>query len=226
MKKRFLKDNNKKYNEINIKKLSEYKKEILKKDPLRDFFVLWDDISREKVEKLRKTVNLAKDEKDLQKFFEKYPIFLVQHLGSGHGRWCIPKKRLGSEFVPDFLIGERSSKGFEWHAVEIESPKVKLFNRKGDPSRYLNHSIRQIMDWRVWLKNNINYAQRSKNNQGLGLTDIDGDIKGFVLIGRHISLDEKNLNRRRQMCIEHNTEIHTYDWLVKQAEWRCNKLNK
>jgi hypothetical protein len=48
----------------------------------------------------------------LQRHLATNPLLLVQHLGGGGGRWMLSQKRLGSEYVPDFVIGERSSGGF------------------------------------------------------------------------------------------------------------------
>jgi hypothetical protein len=47
-------------------------------------------------------------------------------------------------------VGEKSSLGYEW--IELESPILRMFNANGDPSKYLTHAIRQILDWRAWLK--------------------------------------------------------------------------
>ena len=200
------------------------KEDILKDDPLRDYFVWWDEITQKDVKKLQQILKTATKESALQRFFEKNSIFLIQHLGGGHGRWCIPHKRLGKELVLDFLIGEHSSLGFEWYGLELETPKAKLFNKNGDPSAALTHAIRQVTDWRVWLKNNIDYAKRPRDKQGLGLTDIDGNIKCFILIGRRENLNPIFSERRRQMSKDNNIEIHTYDWLIEQAEHRCAAL--
>jgi len=209
-----------------LKKVSE--KDILKDDPLRNFHV-WQyryKITLKDVNRLQQTIEHAKTERDIQCFLEKYPIFLVQHLGGGHGRWCIPQKRLGAEFVPDFIIGERSSLGFKWCGIELKSPKAKLFNKNGNPSAVLTHAIRQITDWRIWLTNNIDYARRTRDKQGLGLTDVDGNMEGLVLIGRRDILSTETTARRSQMCKDLNIEIHTYDWLVEQSKWRCSALKK
>ena len=109
----------------------------MKDDPLRDFHVWWDEISSDDVKQLETTFETADKEEQLQKVLTKSPILLVQDLRGGHGRWVIPKKKLGSEYVTDFLVGERHSFGFDWLAVELESPKSKMFTKAGDPARNL-----------------------------------------------------------------------------------------
>ncbi|MBA7715852.1 hypothetical protein ES703_124910 [subsurface metagenome] len=206
------------------RKLSEILKENLAADQLRDFRVQWDTISGKDVEALRNVIESAVGEREPQKFLRKHPLFLVQHLKGGAGRWCIPQKRLGAEHVPDFVIGERSSLGYEWYGVELKSPKAHIFTRNGDPAKELNHALRQIADWRIWLKKNIDYASRSRNQKGLGLMDIDSDLPCLILIGRRKDLDEGTQERRRQIGKQNKVQIHTYDWLLDTVEKRVEIL--
>ena len=146
------------------------------------------------------------------------PMLLAVQLGGGHGRWVIPQKRLGCEYVTDFVIGERSSIGFEWYAVELESPKAKMFTRKSDPTKELTHAISQIQRWRRWLQLNQNYASRPRNDVGLGLTDITPDLPGLILIGRRADINEASNGLRRQMASESRIKIHSYDWLLGSGQ--------
>jgi hypothetical protein len=202
---------------------------LLKDVPLRDFFVWWDDLAYGDLEKLEIAIESAEREEDIQKIITEIPLLLVQHLHGGGGRWVLPKKRLGVEYVTDFIIGERHSFGFDWVAVELESPKVKMFTTKGDPTKELTHAIRQIQDWRTWIKNNRDYAIREINKQGLGLTDIDSNIPGLILIGRRKDVDKSTDELRRQMVQDSKIVIHTYDYLIDSAksrvEW-CEKERK
>lgn len=196
----------------------------LQDDPLRDFFTWWDCIKIEDVGELKHAIDSAEREEDIQQFLQSNPKYLIQHLGGGHGRWVIPKKKLGSEYVTDFMIAEKHSFGFEWQAVELESPLRPMFKKNGDPSQYLNHAIRQIRDWRIWLNRNQNYASQSRDKSGLGLTDIDSDVKGLIIIGRRSELSNLCIERRRQMVKETNIRIHTYDYLVDALQGRLQGL--
>ena len=193
-------------------------------DPLRDFFTRWNSVSDEDLLSLQKTLDAAKREEDIQQFLQVNPSILIQHLGGGHGRWVIPKARLGAEHVTDFLIAEKHSFGFQWQAVEIESPKRAMFNKNGDPSQHLNHAIRQITDWRAWLKSNQAYASRSRDEGGLGLTDIDTNVRGLILIDRGENVLPNTAARRRQMVQDLNIEIHTFDYLASALEGRLGAL--
>jgi hypothetical protein len=173
---------------------------------------------------LRDRIDSAEDERAIQRYLEEHPLLMVQHLGGGHGRWVLPQKDLGSEFVTDFVIGEKHSAGYEWCAVELESPRVPMFNQNGDPSRYLNHAIRQIQDWRSWLLRNSDYASRDRSSQGLGLKEITGNVPGLILIARRELVPESTSERRMQMMHDLGIRIHTYDFLVEAVEGRARIL--
>jgi len=194
--------------------------EIIAEDPLGEFFVWWDDLTLNDVEKFRQCLSVAQREQDLQSFLEANPLALIQHLGGGHGRWVIPRKRLGAEHVTDFIIGERSSLGFEWTAVELESPRAGMFTKAGDPTRTLTHAIRQVQDWRAWLQRNQNYAARSRLEGGLGLTDVTASLKGLILLGRRNDSDPATNERRRQMGQDLNIDIHSYEFVLESCQGR------
>lgn len=75
-----------------------------------------------------------------------------------------------------------------------------MFNKSGDPSRYLWHAIRQIIDWRVWLEFNRDYAARSPDDGGLGLADISPSVPGLILIGRRGRSDGRRKAFRRGLA--------------------------
>src|SRR5262249_26917135 len=122
------------------------RKESLADDELREFHVWWLDINERHVRAFEKCLNAAKSEREIQEFLEQNPMLLVQHLGGGHGRWAIPQQRLGSSHVTDFIIGHAHSDGHDWVAVVLESPSAALYSKNGDPSKHLNHAIRQVLD--------------------------------------------------------------------------------
>lgn len=201
------------------------REEMIAEDPLGKFFVWWDDIKLADVDSFERCLNEAKSEHEIQSYLEKNPMLLVQHLSGGHGRYVIPQKRLGAEYVTDFVIGEWHSFGYDWQAVELESPTHKMFNRNGDPSYRLNHAIRQIHDWRAWLTRNQNYAARLQSEGGLGLTDITPEIHGLIFIGRRRDIDTSTNDRRRQMVNSLKIKIHSYDFLLDLASNRIKALD-
>ena len=177
----------------------------------------WDRVSAEDTAALQELLDRNPDEKELQRFLEDNPKFLIQIMGGGHGRYQRPQPRLGAEFVPDFLVAENSSIGIEWYGVEIESPRIRAHRKDGLATVGLNHAIGQIRDWRSWLANNIDYARRRKADNGLGLVGIDSRIPGLILIGRRNKFPSRYNEFRRQMIDRERIVIHSYDWLVDVA---------
>ncbi|MEU8306870.1 Shedu anti-phage system protein SduA domain-containing protein [Actinomadura sp. NPDC048955] len=195
-------------------------------DPLRDFYVPWDDIRQGEISAFEQILESSESERPLQRWLQDHPIFLVQHLGGGHGRWVIPQKRLGAEFIPDFVTLERFSAGFSWTLVELQSPKVKFFTNVRRPSEQLDEGIRQILEWRRWLSANRDYARRDRTQHGLGLSDIDDKATGLLIIGREQDLSTADSEQIRQLGYDHRIEIHTYDWLTREAKRRLEELER
>ena len=124
---------------------------------------------------------------------------------------------MGGKFITDFLLADLSSLSINWEAVELESPKAKLFNKNGDPAHTLNHAIKQIRDWRTWLTNNLGEATRLQQNDGLGLIGIEPELECLILIGRRRDLDYTQQDARQRIHREIKGETHTYGWLIEQA---------
>lgn len=200
--------------------VSAYHHDRAKKE-LEEYLVLWNEITAEHIKAFKHVLDKAKVEEDLQKFLTENKIFLVQHLGGGHGRYVIPKPRLGAELIPDFLIAEMSSIGIEWYGVELESTSAEMFTSSGQPSHLVTQAIQQVVEWRAWLQNNLAYARSPKYENGLDLVGITPDLPAIILMGRRDKEFPSNFNAfRRQIKSRQNIEIHTYDWLVEQAEMR------
>lgn len=191
------------------------REEFLRHLPMREYFVDRGD-ARDARRSLREALQTG-SERQAQKLFEQYPLLLADRLSAGMG-WVIPQKRLGSEHVTDFMVGEQLSPGFYWLAVELKSPKAPMFNRAGDPSRFLAHAIRQIQDWRSWLESNLSYASREREDDGLGLRDISCHLPGLIIIGRRSDARNATNRLRRQMMVENRIEIRSYDAFLDEPD--------
>jgi hypothetical protein len=101
-----------------------------------------------------------------------------------------------------------------------------MFTKAGDPSRYLWHAIRQIVDWRVWLEHNRDYAARDPSDDGLGLEDISPALPGLIVIGRRQDLPARRRAFRRGLERRLNVQIHSFDWLLGRLEERVSDLHR
>ena len=190
-------------------------------DELESSSTLWDRITAQEVASLQELLDSNPHELAMQSFLESNPKFLVQVLGGGHNRYQIPKlrpqPRLGSEYIPDFLISDMNSMGIHWFAVELESPRKKAYRNNGLQSSYLTQAIGQINDWRGWLSDNIGYARQPKEQNGLGLVGIESRLSGLILIGRRGEYPERYNRFRRDTLERLRIAIHSYDWLLDEA---------
>ena len=164
--------------------------------------------SLEDIEHFKETLNDAQDERSLQNFLGELPHLLTCLLPPGRGAWCFDRPRLGSEFIPDFLLCTESSIGKQWLMIELESPMKSPLTRAGVPSQKLNEALAQVRDWRAWLRSNVAYAQSQ-----LGFENLDAECEGVVVIGRRHSIDARHAVRYRELSRERTT-IMTYDRLV------------
>lgn len=191
-----------------------------------EYEVKWEYTSVEHAAALKQALETATVEEDMQRTLATNSLIIAQHLVGNNARYVIPKPKLGTQLVPDFLIAEMSSIGIEWHAVELESTLARLCTASGQASAHLTHAIHQIMDWRTWLQSNLGYARTPKSSKGLGLIGITPELPAAVLIGRRIDFPERFNDYRRQVKDRQNIEVHTYDWLVEQVEFSAQRMGK
>ena len=191
---------------------------------LEDASVIWDRVTSEDCSSLLALLDSEPKESEVHRFLENNPKFLIQTLSTGHGRFQISKPRLGAEFIPDFLLAELSSIGIEWHLVEIETPSSQVERKDGRPTQHVNHAIGQIRDWRTWLMNNLDYARRPEDQDGLGLVGIDPRAPGLIIIGRRQNFSSEYNEFRRILIDRERIVIHSYDWILDVA--RSNRSGR
>lgn len=144
-------------------------------------------------------------EEPLHQFIKKNP----QILCPTHDRvWS--KLPLGDR-ATDFVFREPTG---EYLLVELENPSHLLFRKDGHQSALLTHAIGQVADWRRYLEDNLLTVQRE-----LGLDGISSNPQCLIVIGRSVSLNEKN--RRKLVTLENmmpRLKIMTFDDLLANAK--------
>ena len=175
-----------------------------------------DHATEDDIDRLEQIIGAASDEKPIQKYLEENPHIITSLLG-GKNRFCIPQKRLGSEYVPDFLICDTDSLGINWVLIELETPKSTIYLQMGDQlDEYARKGVAQIQEWREWLTSNVAYARNKRSNNGLGLIDIRPYSRAVVIVGRRVHLRETKEVARNQLRDGEDIHIHTYDWVLEQ----------
>ncbi|MGW6939668.1 Shedu anti-phage system protein SduA domain-containing protein [Streptomyces xanthophaeus] len=117
--------------------------------------------SRVDREALEDALDTAASASDMQVLLERHPSLLAATVKGNHGTWVLRQVRLGSEYVPDFLMASETSAGVGRHLVELKSPKARLTNPGNQrESPTLRAALHQIHDWREWLSENLPAAQK------------------------------------------------------------------
>lgn len=165
-------------------------------------------------------------EESLQKYLEENPLLLLNAgLGSAFPfarKRCalFSKLKFAERYVIDFSFVHADSSGANWIFIELERSDMKLFNKKGDMSKHLNHAYRQIMDWQAWIKDNRAYAQDilGKLQTSCGITKetvFSIDPNFVIIIGRRQVLNDDTIRRRNEFCNNNSRlKIITYDRLL------------
>ena len=145
-----------------------------------------------------------RNENSIQRCLTDHPLLF----GPDYVR-VIPKHQLGAEYEMDYALVRGSGL---IDLVEIESPSLPLFNKKGDPSSHLVHAEQQVLDWIDWIELHGPYA-RSALPGLLSPT-------GYVVIGRSADLNKTTATRlrRRNAIFQPRVVVLTYDDLISRAQ--------
>jgi Domain of unknown function (DUF4263) len=168
------------------------------------------------VDALELIIDSARDERPIQKHLQENPHVLAALLG-GSERYCYPQKKLGAEYIPDFIIGDVDSTGIQWLLVELETPASGVYLK--NDSQLENHArkgVQQVYDWRSWLADQVAYARAPRADSGLGLFDIREKTPGLVLVGRRALMPHDKHAARVDLTQNSDIDVHTYDWLLER----------
>ena len=172
-------------------------------------------LSEDDIAELESIIAEADDERPIQLFLQENRHLLTALLG-GNERYCLPQKRLGGEYVPDFIIGDVDSLGIRWVLVELETPKSGVYLKDGiQIDQKARKGVSQVIDWRNWLSSNISYARRKRSENGLGLFDIREKSEAVVIVGRRSQMPPTKDAQRNEYRQSNHIQIHTYDWLLE-----------
>lgn len=167
---------------------------------------------------LREVIEIAQEEAPIQKYLAAHPVLLSVLGSGGHGKWVFPKLKLGEQQVTDFAVADLYSSGYQWHLVELESPRASALTKVGwEPSKEYRHAKQQLDDWRIWLRDNVAYIQ--KKYEGL-----DDTFTGVIIIGRREAMpaSERFQKRYRELSTG-RLRIMSYDRLL---EWVSDEADR
>jgi hypothetical protein len=117
-----------------------------------DEFEIRSPLASEDIEELCDVIETAKDERPIQEVIERRPQILGALLG-GNPRFCVPKPQLGSEYEPDFFVGDVDSLGIRWVLVELETPTSSITLKTSNQlDQYARKGVSQISEWQSGYK--------------------------------------------------------------------------
>lgn len=176
--------------------------------PLKEQIIINDDTLdriQQKVLELKNILEEQRGEEILQSFLRENPFLLKP------SSEAIPKKKLGEDFVTDFVLLNILNQGPCYTLVEIERSGYPILTKKGLLSSQVIRAYKQTRDWDTWLESNKSYIQNK--------------LPGFespeylIIIGRSCDLNESG-----KACLRSynrgfiRTKIISYDDIVAQIE--------
>ncbi|CAI1528910.1 TPA: DUF4263 domain-containing protein [Serratia fonticola] len=121
---------------------------------------------------------------------------------------------LGSDYRADFMIAScERSYGFVYTFIEIETPHEPAFTKDGQPRARLTHALQQIRDWKAWLENNREQANRmfpSKRNTTTGMQHFEY----IIVMGRRTDVTVNFDYKRNQLAKDFGIKIRSFDWFT------------
>jgi hypothetical protein len=187
----------------------------------------------EDIRTFNELIDTKPKEAQIQSYLEEHPVILLHAMLDGFypaastRSALFPKIALGNQYEVDFAYCNGNSMGVWWTFVELERADVPLFTKAGDPTRYLTHAIRQVLDWQAWVVDHSEYAcsELEKLTQGdpyiydCCCGQFRRPCNAVIVIGRRVSLSPKTNRRRIQLCTEiPRLEIITYDRLFDKYD--------
>jgi hypothetical protein len=198
--------------------------------PPQEFFYDQSRITLDQLTGLRVLIGHRAGEKQIDQFIRENPTVLTAALrfaSTGHhGAWVLSQQmlrpKLGTSqpgLIPDFIIGGKSSDGFEWWVAEIKGADAKLFSHRNSYlclSDTLNKGVCQLLTYVDYCDE----AQATIRDQ-LKLTRFRRP-NGLIIIGRGDELDEDSQKQKLKSAWNKinapHMEIRTFDALLRTTE--------
>lgn len=150
-------------------------------------------------------------EEPAHQFLKKHPEIISP---TNTAAWS--KLPLGNH-VTDFVFREPSN---DYLLVEIESPLREVFRRDGQQREELTHAFNQIIDWRIFIEDNLRKAQEE-----MGLVGISSNPRSLIVIGRSAALTDGDHRKLATLQSQiPRLRILTYDELIQSSKAMAENL--
>ena len=105
--------------------------------------------------KLEKLLNDETGERKAVQFLAKHPQLLRDHFIStrGHCQYVLTEVSLAGDYYMDAVVLNGYSGAWEGYFIEFEPVADKVFNKDGTPTARTKKALKQIADWREYMRN-------------------------------------------------------------------------
>lgn len=146
------------------------------------------------------------------------------HFGH-HGAYLFPELQLAPNFIVDYVIVGKSSMGYEFVFVEIESPIGNITTKDGSYGQVIRNGLKQIEDWDQWLEANFQTMRLVFDKYKGPQATLPSEFLAYdktrvhyvVIAGRREHFNDKT-NRLQRKGRTSNTHLLHYDNLLDFSE--------
>jgi antiviral defense system Shedu protein SduA len=190
--------------------------------------MIGEDRIKHDVREFHALLDSSSEERPLQVFLEQHPWMLT----CNHDVWppvVITQLPLGVDYRPDFVFLWHHSGGEFIALVEIEPPRLQIFNADDEFSAPFNHALQQLEDWSSWLRSNSTYVHHLLEplREFAPGTPTFRYIDLHLIVGRRSHLNSVRRRHRweeRTNRAQRDTHIRTYDGFVQSIDSSCSNL--
>lgn len=142
-----------------------------------------------------------------------------------HGVYVFPEFQLGNSYSVDYLIIGKSSDGYEFVFVELESPEGRIIKADGEFGEVIRKGLKQVNDWKRFLESDFISINTTLNKYRYKLEfstefyKYDSSRMHYVIVaGRRNDYTDISYRKRREIRQNENITILHYDNLVDAFE--------
>jgi hypothetical protein len=182
-------------------------------------------------------VQTGAPEREIDAFIRAAPAILAVAMGfmhtGHHGTWVLSQqairpaiKGVSPGLIPDFLVGARSSDGFEWWVIELKSPAASIIayhQRQPALSSTTNRGLCQLL---TYIDFCAEYQETLRSQFRLvGLRE----PCGMLFVGKEAEVDgddaKRGLKAAWNRVMGERLQIRTYSSLLRACRNRYNAFH-
>ena len=175
----------------------------------------------------------ALSERNILNFINKEGAYFIvasllkEYFNFGHhDAYIFPEFQLGNSHVVDYLLVGKSSDGWQFVLVELESVVGNITLANGDLGSSFRKGLTQLADWKSWIEaryssfsETFNKLRQADKQLPPEFTQLDTSRFHYVVIaGRRTDFKEKTYQIRRKCQKESSELILHYDNLSDAAK--------